>query len=943
MLHIVWPRQLASVVSATPRPETSGSRDNDYILENLAPEGWAQIQDGLSRGDDLIVIGIPPEEQLKWFWLEAYDPEAGVLSAMPSLSTPFDLPDLTAKPASCRGTAWKPPKPIVFHGVDEEPRADLVPLYEAVDQFGEAVAWPAVMIRHTAPTLMGGRFGGGRWCFFLWDEPLGAFDLEGWRQIIDSVTDYLDTGVQITKLSPTYASYQASEPVAIGATLLNRNPRVASAILRAEAVGPDGEIRTIGIRRYYLSAGEQLNVRLDWQAPDSPGLWRIRAKLYLEDYLACGLGREDEARYVESSECGIVVTGGGWPASTGMGVEGARITLDGRAGFWTGTHYYPSSAWWDWLWRDLSVTTMDRDLAAMRRSGLRWVRLWIDPELDETSLRAMDAAIHLCGVHGLVPIVTIFTQWARWLSFTNERGEWVRFQFMGWRDQNVYSVSLMDMALQQEYVGVLARQWKDVPNVVWNLSNENYLVAPDESQMDPDLAALPGLPESEPARSQALTCEWASRLITALRGNGAMQPVSTGYTFPQSGGTYATNAVGEIVPWHDYGSPAEMGKHLLCLEPTCRNQPMILEEFAACNEEIMYQALAGHAQLACSYEWGISRLAPALPYVPTPIKDCSRVEDPDDRWFGGVMGEARTWPDESMGLAPWAGGFYYGTIRHGTPFAKPMMRPMAHVALLEDCAGYVPAKHSVYVMMPLEFGERKPFEGWPRKLARAEALIDELWGLGVIFGVWQEDHWQTLPESTRMVIFPCEDRDRPEARRMVEAWQSRGIEIWMGDDQGWKRSSHLKRVEVTAGAQVKVACRDLQDGALYVLWSEGLTAVAMQVGDHRVDMGLDRFGLVMVRNEQVSLIEGAGEIRLDGKRFCTVDGSRVMIRSADGSDVRQTPELLISAVGQANVEFARKPVKAEALRDTRRYELPVGDALAIDQALSGYVIDLHFD
>lgn len=39
------------------------------------------------------------------------------------------------------------------HNIDEEPRAEFLPLFEAVDRFGETVAYPGVLFEHTAGSL----------------------------------------------------------------------------------------------------------------------------------------------------------------------------------------------------------------------------------------------------------------------------------------------------------------------------------------------------------------------------------------------------------------------------------------------------------------------------------------------------------------------------------------------------------------------------------------------------------------------------------------------------------------------------------------------------------------------------------------------------------------------------------------------------------------------
>jgi len=50
-------------------------------------------------------------------------------------------------------------------------------------------------------------------------------------------------------------------------------------------------------------------------------------------------------------------------------VQGAAMRIDGKQGFWAGTNYYPSSSWWDWLWRDFRPLEAAQDFSSMRRLG----------------------------------------------------------------------------------------------------------------------------------------------------------------------------------------------------------------------------------------------------------------------------------------------------------------------------------------------------------------------------------------------------------------------------------------------------------------------------------------------------------------------------------------------------------------------------------------------
>src|SRR5690606_8775269 len=120
--------------------------------------------------------------------------------------------------------------------------------------------------------------------------------------------------------------------------------------------------------------------------------------------------------------------------------------------------YYPSSSWWEWVWRDYRPLKAEEDFAAIRKAGYRIARVWINPVIDEQVLRSIDVAIEQAARNGIVVILTLFTQWVREMGFQRDSGEQVMFDFRHPRDFNLISVSLRNMDCQREFIAILAKR-----------------------------------------------------------------------------------------------------------------------------------------------------------------------------------------------------------------------------------------------------------------------------------------------------------------------------------------------------------------------------------------------------------------------------------------------------------------------------------------------------
>ncbi|MHB0859494.1 MAG: glycoside hydrolase 5 family protein [Anaerolineae bacterium] len=876
---------------------------------------------GVAAGGSLVWIGsgegIPADLAVGSFRPATHQASLRVLEG-----SPLELGALPWQAAAVASAFLRPPKEMPRHNIDEEVRADFLPILAAYDRFGQLVGYPGVLMHYYAPSLVGRRFGGSACYFFLFDDPARALEREGWLRVLACIALRQRSGVQIVQASTDYASYRVGERVRLRVRLHNARTRAAAVEVRCYAQAPGGEgWRELVRLRRCPEGGCESEAIADVPAPAKPGLWTLRAEVWADADLCESLALTGNPQLIDRRDAGIVVLEGALRTPTIVELDGPAIRIEGQDGFWAGTHYYPSSSWWEWLWREFDPLKAAADLDAMRRIGYRLVRVWIDPILDEQVLRAMDAAIYLAARCGLVLDVCLFTQWVRTIGFENPTGELVTFDFRHRADFNLYSISLRNLDLQRAYVGVPARRWREAGNVVYNLANEVYLKDPDGAQMDAEAQAWEGIPaERGEVRDTLLFRRWAAEMTAAMRAAGATQAVIPGYMFSLVGGgdNYLGNQDADIVPWHNYLPPEQTAHGARYFDPSCARRPLIIEEFgvlgwnSATNYDAnAHYALAGGAAAALSYEWGVSWLAREVCYGDLPLRD-ALVEESDPRWFEPAIAYAREFmPEQGAGLCPWPSGFAYGSVYHGTPFPAEAALALGRLGLMGLRLGAAAPPERAYVLVPT---------GRTSAFARVQETFQALWRGQWLFGVWQEADLERLPASVEVVICPVEPA--PASRAWLQVLACTGVEVYL-PGQDWSISQRLSRVAVEPASEVDLLARRTGGGTLYALFCPAKgQRVTLDVGAQQVSLGLESFGLVHEREGRIRLVEAAGSVCLDGRFFCEIASGRAFVASEDAPGLADAERLHILVIEPTRLTFAR-PIQTVAVLDgvTRQ---PVG-------------------
>jgi hypothetical protein len=905
--------------------------------------------EAVRRGSSLVWIGdgkLLPNE----LWIGTFRPAAERLSITLAKRDPLPLRSLVLNSSTVSSAYIKPTVALPYHNVVEEPRADLLPILEARDRFGQVVGYPGILMRYYAPSLAGHNFSGTECIAFFFDQPLQAMPASQWERLLNAIARHFSSGIQIVRVQTNFASYRSGEWVSIRATVRNGRPYAVATELHFFVKGPDEkEFRAIDtVRRCPIGRG-RAEAAVEFR-PDGPaGLWKIRVTAYEDIRLAAKLALRGNPVAVDSREIGMVVLDGPLKTPLMISVQGETLTIDGQKGFWAGTNYFPSSSWWDWLWRDFWPVRASEDFAAMRRTGYRIVRIWIDPVLDEQSLRAMDAAIYLAAQHGIVLDICIFTQWVRYIGLQKHDGTVKSFDFRH-RDFNIYGISFRNLDLQRRYVALLARRWRGAGNVMYDLSNETAIDDPDPSQMDQQAQEWQGIHAAQgELRDTLLFRRWTDEITKAIRLAGGDQPIIPGYMFTAlgQGDSYLGERHGQIESWHAYMSPEAAGASLAYVDPSCSARPLLLEEFGTVgwNHEPEYDgiahfALGAGAAAAMSYEWGVSWLAPEMSFYPTPLREAIN-RPPDPRWFKPAISLAKSWSSRSAGIFPAPSGFQYGTIYSGTPFPAAAAIALGRLGLMGKDLSRTIQPESVYVLVPTAASGEKG------AMSVVEAAIQDLWKEKVPFGVWQQDCLDHLPQTTRVLIVPVPvNADLSERLAQLSR---KGIKVFRTNSEGWQSSPLLPRLAV-APSSAELLIRRTAQGTLYFLFSKEPSTFTLNTENRtKVSGGLSNYAMVHERNSVIDLIEASGEVEINGEPFCHIEQGRAIISATDSRSLVRSSCLRLMVTEPTAIRFERRIQRVEVLEAGRAEPLAsfsppseIGRGLRIDDELARYVLEVEF-
>ncbi len=318
----------------------------------------------------------------------------------------------------------------------------LVPLLWGEDKRGRPVGCPASMVE-----CRQGRFAGGRWVF-------AASRFDGWGPREDATAARLaacaSLGALEAEIRPALACYSPGDQVDLsvwvrGHRRWKRKVRMEWALsLEGEKVRDGAYETTLGEASQHASLTAPIAVE--------PGLYFLETRVSVDGRLARvspqGFWGWDESLVKSAPR---------------LGVEGSRLTLDGKDLPVVGTTYMAGDVSRKFLTHP-NPAVWDRDMARMEGDGVNLLRtgLWamhrqvmLDPgraRID--ALRAFDA-FTLCAIRHRLPVIFNF------FSFIPD----------AWPSAHPY-LDPRALSAQREFMLAFTRRYARIPSLAWDFINE---------------------------------------------------------------------------------------------------------------------------------------------------------------------------------------------------------------------------------------------------------------------------------------------------------------------------------------------------------------------------------------------------------------------------------------------------------------------------------------
>jgi Cellulase (glycosyl hydrolase family 5) len=370
----------------------------------------------------------------------------------PDPDLPWTSPLAAGSPRSVWEPYWR------FSSVPEIPdeggspgptEAVVRPLVSGLDEAGRSVAVPYVLVDRLER-----EFAGGRWLFATHDGPVPGPAL---RALVVAAA----RRVWRLDVRPSYACYREGERPHVAVTCRgfpSGSPVQLSATCRLEVSDGSGArlaALDVEVRGTDAEATAAADLGPHLPAALEPGLYRLDATLQLPEPDGAGEARHTTGFRVWDER----LLAAGAPAGAGV----FALTAGGAPLVATGTTYMASDVHRKfllqpnpWLW--------DRDFDALRRAGVNLVRtgIWsgwkqLMPRpgaFDEAALRALDAWLLTARRHGIPVVFTCF-------AFLPE----------SWGGENPY-LDPASVEAQRAFVTALARRYRGMRDLVWDLINE---------------------------------------------------------------------------------------------------------------------------------------------------------------------------------------------------------------------------------------------------------------------------------------------------------------------------------------------------------------------------------------------------------------------------------------------------------------------------------------
>lgn len=394
------------------------------------------------------------------------------------------------------------------------PCRNFMPVARSLNEFGEILACPMILVKSWKnPYKKEGKIP-NKWCLNAISGEKHPFNPQ-WpyaKTILNHLMGYLSEKIVIHNLETDYACYHQGEQVKFEAQVLNYG-RIKKA-LQANLKIKDSSNKIV----YQIIKEIELLPDTEITIGD---LWIPRK--FSDDFYVVEAVIEDNGRFIDKETNGFVV----WNDETlsedkQFEINGKDFFIGGKKTFLSGTNYYESKLG-ELAWLHPNMLSITEDFQKMQKLGINFIRIhyhhskWFRDYIvkvaqlpldnyfeaadkstlpSKRSLRIFDAFIQLSQKYDLIFCADLFT------LVPEEMGN-----PKGWLGLAERIIEPQKIRIQKEFIKILAKRYKDISGITWDLWNEPRL----EKQEDIDLLK-----------------EWAKQLVTVFRENGDKHPITVG-------------------------------------------------------------------------------------------------------------------------------------------------------------------------------------------------------------------------------------------------------------------------------------------------------------------------------------------------------------------------------------------------------------------------------
>jgi hypothetical protein len=322
---------------------------------------------------------------------------------------------------------------------------------------------------------------------------------------------YLAFPVIIYGLETDLAAYYPHEQINVFLKAVNTNAGVAHVDVDFEFLDEKGQLIERMHKSVSLTSYQEKTINVAWRPKSLKGFfYTIKAVL-----------RQGNSICDKEENGFVVINNDAKKKGSMLEARGKDLFIDGKKTLVLGTNYYESKGG-ELMWLRPHLLRVRQDFQEMRRMGMNYVRIhyhhskWfrdyyrnvvkkdVDPYLSiadttvmpsERSLRILDAIIQLAQEQGLVLSLDLFS------LVPEEMGDPI-----GWLSLKERIVDKNKVANQKKFIQLIARRYKEVPGISWDLWNEPRLAQEDRE----------------------LLKAWAAELIKTFRENGDTHLITIG-------------------------------------------------------------------------------------------------------------------------------------------------------------------------------------------------------------------------------------------------------------------------------------------------------------------------------------------------------------------------------------------------------------------------------